>query len=524
MLGYFPKPFHNELLYSVLARYCVHMGINSPKEALDDLYGNRKVVAVADLPGHIHQLLKHVGYLWHISPSNVIYEHTLFPLYGPFISNHKRNQVISSMTSNLSNTVHTRVGLAASVIKPPEYLRYCPLCNLESQRTVGEYYWNRLFQITGVTVCPKHYCGLLSSSIRLRNEHRHHFIAASPNNCTATYSEYKNSVISKKEELLAAKIGDLLSLSSLVSPGYVQWTQFYYDLAAANDCKHATHVDHQGLKQRFLAMWANTWLAANHIMITDEETCWFRGLFRKHRKSFSYLQHLLVWQALCPQKSVSEILNQVNRYQNHSTSSVGYKPIATPVLQIVKCRQKWLQQLDHYKNMGSNFIRKKERNAALYAWLYRHDRKWLITINQGAKRIEVCRKARVDWHRRDLIFVRLLIKRYEANVVNLFAPRRTHSWFTQELRHKASFEKNLHRLPLCETFLNRYSESISKYQIRRCIAFANRLDLQQDSIKRWEIERLAGLSQERVTPKTELFLQRIEEYQNGENRFQTNTG
>ena len=41
----FPIPYPEELIYSTVARAGIREGIVSPKELLDDVYGNRNVIA-----------------------------------------------------------------------------------------------------------------------------------------------------------------------------------------------------------------------------------------------------------------------------------------------------------------------------------------------------------------------------------------------------------------------------------------------------------------------------------------------
>ena len=56
MLAYFPAIYPNELLYSVLARYHLHMGLPPVALTLESLFGNRKTVAAFDLPGNLQAL------------------------------------------------------------------------------------------------------------------------------------------------------------------------------------------------------------------------------------------------------------------------------------------------------------------------------------------------------------------------------------------------------------------------------------------------------------------------------------
>lgn len=54
MLAYFPVPYEDELLYSVIARYAVHTGqLENRKAVLRDIFGKHTAVAIPDLPSHL---------------------------------------------------------------------------------------------------------------------------------------------------------------------------------------------------------------------------------------------------------------------------------------------------------------------------------------------------------------------------------------------------------------------------------------------------------------------------------------
>ena len=68
-------------------------------------------------------------------------------------------------------------------------------------------------------------------------------------------------------------------------------------------------------------------------------------------------------------------------------------------------------------------------------------------------------------------------------------------------------EKNQDKLPLVSAFLNRYSEDVSNYQIRRLSHVLIDSILNNQALQRWEILRLAKLSDERITPESSRFLE-----------------
>ncbi|MCV5246089.1 hypothetical protein OFC58_36385, partial [Escherichia coli] len=53
---------------------------------------------------------------------------------------------------------------------------------------------------------------------------------------------------------------------------------------------------------------------------SDRDTNWLRTLFRRHRKAFSYLQHLMGWSAFIPEMSVGEIIKEVKSKEGATIS------------------------------------------------------------------------------------------------------------------------------------------------------------------------------------------------------------
>ncbi len=507
MLGHFPIPYQDELLYSVIARYRVHLGLESPKHLLDELYQSRGVVAVVDLPGHLNTLKESINRFWNFTTKELIYQRTLFPIYAPFIPEERKQLIVNAMESSSGEGIHMQAGVAASILQTPEYLRYCPLCFQQMKAEHGEYCWQRLFQVTGVELCPKHHCLLLSSSVPFRGIHRHEYSAALHHNCDV------NNITEQNEYKLTAIAKSIESILSLVltkeSPSYWQWTHFYHQLATENQYTAGQKVLHNEIKIKFMQCWSESWLHNYHLDNLDLDTSWLRSIFRKHRKSFSYLQHLLLWHAFRPEDITVNLIEEALSYPKSKIFVA--KPVVVEVLpaEIARYRAQWISILDQYGHEGIKLCRLKYGGSAIYAWLYRQDKQWLLDTNllynlsRDNNRI-------IDWKKRDKIIVkRLLIINYQYSE-ELGVVRHSRNWFLKQLPHSYSIEHQLNELPLCHAFFVRYCESITEYQIRRCT-----LQLINDKklgliTRRWELERKAGLARERLPSLTELFLQWIE--------------
>jgi TniQ/Tn7-like transposition protein D len=183
MLGFFPTPYPDELLYSILARYYIWSSDTSPKSALKDLFGKTSVIATFDFPSHIESLVNNLPFGTKHSVENFIQQNTLFPYYLPFLPPERSKIVFESMRKHYSGDIHTRTGIMASSIPQIKFFRFCQICLQENIKDFGEPYWHRIHQITGVLVCPKHQTLLQNSTVKISGENRHEFYPADIENC-----------------------------------------------------------------------------------------------------------------------------------------------------------------------------------------------------------------------------------------------------------------------------------------------------------------------------------------------------
>jgi hypothetical protein len=111
-----------------------------------------------------------------MTTSELIQSHTLLPYFSAFLPEDRTQFVQSAMRGVLGSAVNARLGLLASSVKIPPYLRVCEQCMIEDERAFGLPYWHRSHQLPGVFVCYKHECVLEDSVIPYslrRNKHEY---------------------------------------------------------------------------------------------------------------------------------------------------------------------------------------------------------------------------------------------------------------------------------------------------------------------------------------------------------------
>jgi len=490
----FPVPYPNELIYSLIARAGIRSAITSPKQLLEQVFGDRKVIATLDLPSHLSAISSLLVNTGKFDIQRLIYEHTMFPIYAPFVDESTRFRALKGMGSRSKSSVHQMLGAVASIVKTSDNFRSCALCVAEQKQRYGESYWSRLWHLPSLPYCPIH--GLLNQSVTSYHDNRHTYHLHDQITC-----ELPLNIGNKDNEILhylANKAQEVLLLPCQKSPTKYQWSKFYNHLAHDFGCGKGTkQVSHQIIAERVIKKVAIPELAVDFNLDTN----WLRTIFRHHRKAFSYLQHLTVWSAFIPDMTVSEIIKEVK----------AKSKVTVNVIKIIKAESETIEEKrTEWRNLINKTEIKKARKlsggGALYAWLYRNDKDWLLAFNRLHHSQPQERQNKVDWAARDRALTKQLLRIIDRLDTVVEGPRRSKNFLLKQLKHTSTLSKKLFLLPVLDSTLNRYQESILEFQARR-LAVAVIASLQAGKgISRWQLMRSASLSEERIQPIAEKLL------------------
>jgi len=493
----FPVPYPDELLYSTVARAGVHFGITSPKQLLDEVFGDRKVVATVDLPSHIASIVSKYPSSLGLSPKRLIYEHTLFPLYAPFVPEPRRKKTFEAMMCRTNGSVHLALGATTSLVRRGKYLRICPQCLEEQLSKYGELYWSRQWQVKGCRYCLRH-ARLCETRHMLSHYHRHAFIPLVPS--VYCFQRPKSQPHDKRIE---RRVQELMNHPPEKSSSYEQWSLFYQDAARTAGITRKSKVVFEALKHRVLSRWPPQLLAELGISITDSSSNWLRLFMRKHRKTFSYLQHIVVLESLLdPEWRFEDVFKKVKGQVAKKTSKYPSLKNTSPSILNAK-REEWL---DLVRAMGTRNARRAGGDA-IYTWLNRHDRAWLRQACEKYKRTTRSVNRRVNWEDRDEQILERLESVKRAHIGKLDSPRKSKGWYCDQADCRNMIRK-MHKLPFSRAFLKENNEDVASYQIRRIVRV---LQAQNTAIELpyWELLRLSGLSDERLKRQTRLFLRNL---------------
>lgn len=163
MIRVFPKPYPDELLYSLIARY-KDMTNLADSVILNQLFGGITKLILWDFPRRLETMVRQVFNEDSYTVEYFINEHTLFQYFSPFMEPNQSERLKIYMLSKTRS--HKANGILLSFRKhKPLYLQYCPVCVIEDTRLYGEPFWHRIHQLPAVKVCPKHNTFLEQSTI-----------------------------------------------------------------------------------------------------------------------------------------------------------------------------------------------------------------------------------------------------------------------------------------------------------------------------------------------------------------------
>lgn len=155
----------------------------------------------------------------------------------------------------------------------------------------------------------------------------------------------------------------------------------------------------------------------------------------------------------------------------------------------VEHRRTWRQAVESHQNVGVSAVRATATST--YAWLYRHDREWLLR-SSTALHPPCKRTRRVNWAERDAELCRHLMQHVNSVMARVNRPRISKTLMLRAVGD-AMVRTNAIRLPRLQTMLSELEETPLEFQIFRIDRAIQQLDAQGLPITLWRIQRLAGI-------------------------------
>lgn len=158
---YFPRPYPDEVVGSLILRACRHLGL-AYKRIIQSIGSGPGAYGSFLLPSNLPRL----GGLTGISPERLLWEHTMFPYIVAFMAPAEiarlQRKILGSGKGGESLS-----SLAKSVTHGTPHRRFCIECVKENFDSKGETYWYRSHLLPGSHLCIRHQSFLLETAIPL---------------------------------------------------------------------------------------------------------------------------------------------------------------------------------------------------------------------------------------------------------------------------------------------------------------------------------------------------------------------
>jgi hypothetical protein len=510
LITFFPEPYEDELLYSVIARYQIRSGNVDAKSTLREVFGCTSVTAGIELPANIDTLLNSLPKSFSVTANSLIYSNTLYPFYTAFLTKEKADEIYNLMLTSNGSRIYNTLGASNKPIKRNPYLRFCPKCAEEDFIKYGETYWHRIHQIPGLIICNKHKEPIINNNITSRLQNRQEYINATKEIETMFKNiqekgevfevNSKHNHILEKSLVLGRDIEFLLN-NTIANKDLNEFRDIYVSRLIEMGLASRISLIHQDeLLKSFKSYYGDEFLNLTQCNFDVNNSNWITTISRKHRKGFHPIQHLLFMQFLG--LSAEKIFS--DKIEIFSINRKSYRPKT----QVEKntYRDKWLNIIKDNPNRSKTDIKKD--NVAVYTWLYRHDSGWLKE-NCPKRKVGIRSAKLVDWDKRD----KEILEQVREQVRKIYEyrgkPQRITVWrIGININKLTLLQKHLHRLPKTKEYLLTYIESVEDIQVRR-IKWAIQELSKSGRLKIWEVVRKAGLNEKDSKKYNELISELI---------------
>ncbi len=300
MLLFLPDPYPDELFYSICARYNLLSCNKSNKDTLVDLFKSNTACAITDFPNRLESFYKGLHAGSKFTPERIIQEHTLFPLFRPFLPSNRVSVLIEAMkSSDKGGSIHTRIGTMASTVISPKYLRYCQECIYRDYNQYGEPYWHRIHQVPGIYMCPIHRSWLFESNISIvssPNKQVFHVLSIDQEGRTINYIDDDQSTLIYhylSEQAYWLLSHDIESSSLLsIREKYLSYLQ------RKGLVTYSGKIHQNDLLKEFTDFFGQKFLTDIHCEVKYSQDNWLSKIVRKPRVATHPLRHLLLMKFL----------------------------------------------------------------------------------------------------------------------------------------------------------------------------------------------------------------------------------
>lgn len=490
MLTFFPNPYPDELLYSIIARYHVWSGNDEMSDTMEELFGYRRERATLLIPKHLKRMAEKTK-KFGLNYETLLYEHTIFPFVTCLLNKASFDYVLDSINNDQkeNNLCIYKHNIC------PRFLKYCLLCIRDDRDIYGEAYWHRKHQSYGIDICSKHRFHLKESRIEILDKRNNRYVALELMKDINNASEHGDVSICRIELQIANDVDYIYENYDFIRK--MLWEKhssirettiallFKRDLATQ---KGLVKIDR--LRHEFKNKYISTHLKQMLVDLDDRKSDWLITLCRGGQNTVVAIRFILFAIFLVGSleayiKLINEQKQFIERRKDLFGPPNGYEE------KLIHYHKRWFDAWEKNPN-GCRFdLVKADRPA--YTWLRRHDNEWMINNSPQIKKPQgtIVKK---NWDELDCTLEGMV---YETvNYIKNLAgkPERiTKANISRYMRHKNTIERKYKLLPKTMNKMEQYIESTYDYRLRKIEWAKNEFDKEGKYAIPWMILRKAGI-------------------------------
>ncbi|UZW12829.1 TnsD family Tn7-like transposition protein [Clostridium pasteurianum] len=483
MVTFFPMPYPGETLYSMIARYHIWSGNLNSKATLRDLFNTTSITAGRELPANINLLLNNLPKNCTLTVDEIIKNHTLYKYYTAFLPSERAKYVYDLMEGGNGSLIFTSLGMCNNNVKIDSSLKYCSFCVEIDRAKYGEAYYHIEHQVPGVLMCHQHLSELkvCNKSIDLKN--RQEYL-----NLELRISDDDTILASLNEKIIEHQKIFCNNIDSIINGNFkfkeMNFFREHYlkKLIDKGMAKSRMKIYQQDLLRNFKSYYGDDYLTLLGCNFdVDNKFNWVTTITRKHRKSFHPIQHLLMIEYL--NIDIEALFNsdyiEVKKGKTYIDKTDEEKAVY---------RGKWIELSKMYSNNSKSFI--KDLDVATYAWLNRHDKKWLNENSPLKKTYGHSKK--IDWAKRDEEILQEVKEVVEGIYNSIEKPERvTVGGVGRKIEKAYLLQKYIGKMPKTKEYLQEKCESVEEFQKRRVDWVREKVMNKGES--EWIVRRKAGI-------------------------------
>jgi hypothetical protein len=498
MLGFFPSPIGDELLYSMLARYKARLAGTASLPSVQAAFGETAEYVRVGLPSGLVRFATNLPSSEGMSADDIIDRHTLFPYFSRLLGKPGRERLLDGMKQGWHRGGYEGLGVFRGATHWHRRLNVCTDCLARDLSVHGEAAWRRGHQLPGVFVCSEHGVALRASSVSTVNQA--HLVA-----CPSDPSRFTDLVSPFEPEtsLRLARASEWLLLNPGETPPAAKLQASLRSLLKVQGWLKANGMARSGLREAVVDHFGRERLASVGIEIggkaaaTDMQRLWGRTtdvgtVPLTLLLLLDYLQADVA--GFFQDCAVDDALPEPERR----------RPRQHPRQTTIARHRATIRTLVHGRPRAERVALRRLEPVA-YCHLLQHDREWLESALPSPRQP----RAAIDWTSRDRALAERVcaaIDRLRDQVTRL--SRITPTRIAAEAGARTVICRNMRHLPQVAELVSRAAETLEQFR-QRCLLSAAARFHDEGHVPTWSAFLTRAALKPEHGPQLEVFARQL---------------